>query len=324
MTLSKLAQLANVSVSVVSKAFSGRDDVSEAMRERVFAVAKEHGCFEQFYHAPYDKPVVVVIVPEVISEYYIKYIQLLKKGIEECGYTMLMSINNFDLEMTRELVRYYTEYGKVNGIILFGEMPKISKKADIAFISIGGSDYEAGSGVQLDISSGLSVMLKHLYDHGHKSVAYVGEPLTEIKRHLLEKTMSDMGIEVIPEHMICSRYRFADAGRDGTKKLLALENRPTAIVGAYGYITQGVIAELETQGVSIPSDMSVVSLGDDPYPLHPTLNVSYISSMTEKVCESVMQLLKERINSQNPNTPQVINILSEFVEGETVRIIKNK
>ena len=38
MTLSKLAKLANVSVSVVSKAFSGRDDVSEEMRERVFAV----------------------------------------------------------------------------------------------------------------------------------------------------------------------------------------------------------------------------------------------------------------------------------------------
>ena len=40
MTLSKLAQLANVSVAVVSKAFSGREDVSEAMREHVFAVAE--------------------------------------------------------------------------------------------------------------------------------------------------------------------------------------------------------------------------------------------------------------------------------------------
>ena len=78
MTLSKLAQLANVSVSVVSKAFSGRDDVSESMREHVFVVAREHGCFEQFYHAPYDKPVVAVIIPEAISEYYIRNIQTLK------------------------------------------------------------------------------------------------------------------------------------------------------------------------------------------------------------------------------------------------------
>ena len=54
MTLSKLAQLANVSVSVVSKAFSGKDGVSDSMREHVFAVAKEHGCFEQFYHAHVD------------------------------------------------------------------------------------------------------------------------------------------------------------------------------------------------------------------------------------------------------------------------------
>ena len=60
MTLSKLAALANVSVSVVSKAFSGRADVSDSMREHVFAVAKENGCFEQFYHARYDKPVIAV------------------------------------------------------------------------------------------------------------------------------------------------------------------------------------------------------------------------------------------------------------------------
>ena len=66
MTLSKLAQLANVSVAVVSKAFAGKDGVSEAMREHVFAVAKEHGCFQQFYHARYDKPVIAVIIPEAI------------------------------------------------------------------------------------------------------------------------------------------------------------------------------------------------------------------------------------------------------------------
>ena len=78
MTLSKLAKLANVSVSVVSKAFSGRDDVSESMREHVFEIAREHGCFQQFYHIPYDKPVVAVIFPELTSHFYMKYLEILK------------------------------------------------------------------------------------------------------------------------------------------------------------------------------------------------------------------------------------------------------
>ena len=82
MTLSKLAQLANVSVSVVSKAFSGRSDISDAMREHVFQVARENGCFQQFYHVPYDKPVIAVIIPEIIHVPF-QYVNVLNKVITD-------------------------------------------------------------------------------------------------------------------------------------------------------------------------------------------------------------------------------------------------
>ena len=45
MTLRELAKLAHVSVSTVSKAFSGAEDISESTREMIFSLAKEHGCF---------------------------------------------------------------------------------------------------------------------------------------------------------------------------------------------------------------------------------------------------------------------------------------
>ena len=318
MTLSKLAQLANVSVSVVSKAFSGRDDVSESMREHVFAVAREHGCFEQFYHAPYDKPVVAVIIPEAISEYYIRYVQELKKGMEQNGYTMLMSINNFDHEMTKELVKYYTEHGKVDAVVILGVLPECDNKTNTALISIGKSSADFGSFVEISLAHGLEKALGCLKELGHKRIAYVGEPLTETKRELIEQLMKNMDIEVYPELMLCSRYRFAEAGRDGANKLLTLENRPTAIIGAYGYITQGIISALEENNISVPRDISVISMGDDPLPLHPTLDVSYISSMTDAVCSEIMKILKERMRSKKSNAFQHIDVLTDFHEGETV------
>ena len=319
MTLSKLAQLANVSVSVVSKAFSGRDDVSEAMRNHVFAVAKEHGCFEQFYHAPYDRPVAVLIVPEVISEYYTKYIHILKERMDALGYTMLVSINNFDAEMTAELVKYYTEYSKINAVIVFGKLPKVPDKINIAFVSIGGYNTDFGCRVHINSEKGFRSVVSHLKETGHKRIAYVGEPLTESKREMLENIISGEGIELDPRFMICSRFRFADAGKDGVKTLLSLDNRPDAIIGAYGYITQGILAELAERGISVPDDISVISMGDDPYPLHPTLNVSYISSMTEKICDKIMEILKDRIGSQKPNAPMTAVFDSEFKIGDTIK-----
>ena len=45
MTLSKIAKLANVSVSTASKAFSGSAEVNEETREMIFRVAREYVFF---------------------------------------------------------------------------------------------------------------------------------------------------------------------------------------------------------------------------------------------------------------------------------------
>jgi hypothetical protein len=47
--LEKLAQLANVSIGTVSKAFSGSKEISEKTKNRIFTLAKKHDCFEKYY-----------------------------------------------------------------------------------------------------------------------------------------------------------------------------------------------------------------------------------------------------------------------------------
>ena len=49
MTMRQLALLAGVSISTVSKAFCGASDISEETKDRIFALAKENGCYGKFY-----------------------------------------------------------------------------------------------------------------------------------------------------------------------------------------------------------------------------------------------------------------------------------
>lgn len=322
MTLSKLAQLANVSVSVVSKAFSGREDVSESMREHVFAVAREHGCFQQFYHVPYDKPVVAVIIPELISQYYIHYMETLKKSLEESGYTMLLSISNFDNRMEEELIRYHIEHGKVDGLIVFGTCPILSNTST-AVIFWGHENLGFGCNVGLCLKDGMEQALLSLKAAGHRRIAYVGEPLTEKKALLFKELLKQHGFEVPKEFLISSRFRFAQAGADGVRHLWQREQKPTAIFGAYGYITQGILSELERMGVSVPEEVSVISMDSDPYPLHSTRAVACIPSEIEAVCAAMMRALSERIRSKHPNRPQIIEVSTRFVNGDTVGYAKN-
>lgn len=319
MTLSKLAKLANVSVSVVSKAFSGREDVSEAMREHVFRVAREHGCFQQFYHAPYDKPVIAVIIPEAISQYYIHYIEALKQSMERNGYTMLLSISNFDRQLADELVRYYTIHSKVDGLLLIANAGELPQNITTAVVSFGtDSTRNVGASIAIDMQAGLQKALQHLKENGHSRVAYVGEPFTNAQQDGLKVALERFGMEIRPEWFITSHARFEDAGRDGVRHILAEKERPTAIFGAYGYITKGILTELSDMGLRVPQDMSVISMDSDPFPLDPSLDVTCILSDIEKRCETAMKLLNERIHSGHPNTPRHIVLPATFHSGNTV------
>ncbi len=320
MTLSKLAKLANVSVSVVSKAFSGREDVSDAMREHVFSVAKQYGCFQQFYHAPYDKPVIAVIIPEAISQYYIHYMECLKQRIEQNGYTMLLSISNFDDRMKQELVRYYTEHSKVNGLICFGNIPKINGASDTALVSISslGVTSVQASTVSLRLSSGLECAIARLKELGHTRIAYVGEAFTENKQIMVKGKIKEQGLLLPPEYEICSRARFEMAGADGVERLWTLNDKPTAIIGAYGYITRGILSALDEKGVSVPGDVSVVSLDNDPYPLSLSVDVSCVPSDVEIVCDEVISALEQRLASKNAEGSNTIEVPTRFYEGATI------
>ena len=322
MTLSKLARLANVSVSVVSKAFSGKEGVSDAMREHVFAVAREHGCFQQFYHAPYDKPVIAVIIPEAISGFYIHYIEVLKREMERQGFTMLLSISNFDRQLAEELARYYAEHSKVDGLLLIDSADNLPTNTSTAIVSVG-HEREVGACIHRDLGGGIRACLAHLRAMGHTRIAYVGEPLTESKRELLCEEMRMMGFEVRREWMVTSLSRFAEAGRDGMSRLLAAEERPTAVIGAYSYITQGILAELNAQGLEVPRDCSVVSMDSDPSPLDPRLDVACIPSGIEEICDVALRLLRERMHTDNPNTPRKIVLDSNFYTGESVRSLRS-
>ena len=319
MTLSKLAQLANVSVSVVSKAFSGRSDISDAMREHVFSVARQHGCFQQFYHARYDKPVIAVIIPEVISKYYVGYVEILKKEIEANGYTMLLSINNFDEQLTSELIRYYTAHGKVDGLILVDSYATVSKDVSTAVVAISSSKtLDFSVSVFHSMQNALREAVECLYSLGHRRIAYVGEALTESKGDLLCDELRRVGISNSRELLYSSRLRFEEAGKDGVAHLFSDENnRPTAIFGAYGYITEGIITALLSRGYSIPEDVSVISMDNVPFPIHSSLDVAHIAYDMERASAEAISLLKSQMENPAKRLITAVELHASFSHGNS-------
>ena len=119
MTMRELAKAANVSVSTVSKAFHGGKDISEETREHIFSVAKELGCYGKFHQGKYNKKVIAVICPELAGQFYSTFTELLQEMIEKAGCICTISTDHFLPEVQAQLIEYYSEYLKVDGILVF-------------------------------------------------------------------------------------------------------------------------------------------------------------------------------------------------------------
>lgn len=318
MTLSRLAKLANVSVSVASKAFSGKEGVSEAMRQHVFSVAREHGCFGQFYNAPYERPVVAVIVPEIDSRCYLKFIEEFKRAIDRNGYTMLLSISNFDPNMEQTLIKYHVDHGKVDALISVSSHTEFPAGSDTVMIHIGRRAAPNGVCIDPQLKFGLQEAVDALVAGGHRRIAYVSEPLTLQKGETLNACLAKHGLLLEERYFIHSPHRFWEAGRDGAAQLLALPEPPTAIFGAYGDVTQGILAQLRRQGVAVPQQISVISMDHSPAELDPRLDVAYVDGMIEEVCALAMQEVELQLGGERAKTSKTVMIPTTFHAGESI------
>ena len=79
MTMSKLANLAGVSVSTISKAFSGSKEISEERRNFIFEIAKQAGCYDKYCKNVHTEKVIAVICPEYKSRFYSEQLSILEK-----------------------------------------------------------------------------------------------------------------------------------------------------------------------------------------------------------------------------------------------------
>ena len=83
MTLAKIAKMANVAVSTVSKAFSDSPEISSETKELIINIAKETGCYEKYYKPKYNKKLIAVICPEMLGNQYAQMATFLEQKITQ-------------------------------------------------------------------------------------------------------------------------------------------------------------------------------------------------------------------------------------------------
>ncbi len=320
MKIKNLAELAGVSPSTVSKAFSGSHEVSEVTRERIFAVAREHGVFEKYDKNRFSKPVIAVICPEINSDYYNAVVTQFKKEIEARGGIMLLSINDFSPEKLEEMYAYYTAYAKVDGVILFSSRlravdPGVLLIPTVCYTqSTGALDVDA---VRVDHRPALREAILDLKRQGHERIGFVGESLTKGRQRDFCDVMREVGLVVYQKYCKTVDARFEAAGARAMREWLCEGDRPTAIVAAYDYIALGILRVLYEEGLRVPEDVAVIGYDDIPRASYLSPSLSSIQTPIEESCRMTVELMMKKIEDRYYSSNKDVVLSAKYIPRES-------
>ena len=318
MNLSNIAKKAGVSVSTVSKAFSGSREIGEQTRQRIFEIARDEGCFDKYNKNPFPKPVIAVICPESESAYYNAILSRLDREISARGGVMAVSFGGFDSTREEELFYYYSAYCRASGIILINTHCSVKNPAFVPTVGIGiAGETKNVSRIVLEQKKGIEAAVQYLKAGGHREIGFVGEALTVSKMNAFKQAMRRAGLRVDDALICLSSARFERAGIEIAKAWLAQGRVPSAILAAYDNIAVGVIKTLQEGGLRVPLDVSVIGMDDIAIAPYLETPLSSIRTHTEDACCMAVELLMRKIENQYYSEREEIVIPSEFIVRES-------
>lgn len=314
MTLKKIAEAANVSVSTVSKAFSWSSEISEEKRQYIFEIAKREGCYDKHCKPKFSKKVIAVICPEVQGGYYTQQITLFEKEIKKRGAVMVVGVSDFDENSKNEMITYFSQCAKVDGIIVYGSNTKT--ECNVPAVAIGSCN-ELDS-VVLSHEKAILDAVEYFIENGHKDIAFIGEKRTERTFKTFVEVLKNRGIAIDPDRLIESSERFEEAGYEAMNTLLSMDKPVTAVFAAYDRIAVGAMKSIYEHGLDVPGDISLIGINDNSENHYMNVPLTSITSYNEDFCEIVVDVLFDRIKNGKTKSIKRINVSAELVKHSSV------
>jgi LacI family transcriptional regulator len=288
-TIHDVAKRLNLSITTVSRALDGYDDVSEETRQRVIEMAREMGYVpsraarqlrrQQAEAIGYILP---TSTPRFTDPYFSQFIAGLGDEIAGWNYDLVISTAPPGEAAEEALYRHWVQGRRVDGIVL----ARIRQQDwRVRFLSEAGLPFVATAHnqdpvqfpfVELDGRAGMAAMVKHLVDNGHRSIAYIGatEELTlQAERFAgYRHGLAEAGLEYSSELVTTGDMNRRGGYRAGLA-LLSLATPPSAIACVNDLTAEGVMRAASERGLRPGRDLAVTGFDgiDDPESVDPAL-----------------------------------------------------
>ncbi len=284
-----VAERAGLSVATVSRALSGKDNVSPTSRERARAAAAELG-FVLSYHASSlasgRTHNVGLVVPSVHRWFFSAVIEGASAALLEAGYDLTLYNIGENPAHRKSVFNDFLLRKRVDAVIAVSlelsedELQQLHS-VHRPIVGIGGP-LPGASTIRIDDSGIAFRATNHLLGLGHTKIAHITGleaydqdfHLPGTRRSGFEKAMNDAGCPVRPEWIVSADFTMEGAYAAARQLLASAPERPTAVFAASDEMAIGTILAARDFGLRIPDDLSV--MGIDGHDLGKVLGLTTI------------------------------------------------
>ena len=322
MTYRKLAQLAGVSLSTVSKALSGSSEISGETAARILRIAEENGVIRPRYR--HDHPItrIAITVPEIVSVHYSQIVTLAVDELRRLGIEASIYICGFDDERHYRIIDMLCEEKLADGIIAMNVF-KHPRRITLPVVCFGaGENAPYCDTITTDMQSGIFEALEYLISLGHRKIGFISEVNTNAKLNHFKSAAARLEHPVSPEYVFVSDKRFEAIGYDAAEYYLKLPDPPTALIAAYDEVALGAIHTFRSRKIRVPEDISVIGINDIPSSSYANIPLTTIRTFSSEIIHLCVKLLMDQIKNPEHHMVQHISVRCELIKRSTTARIK--
>lgn len=270
-----VAKRAGLSTATVSRALSGKGNVSARSRERARTAAAELG-FVLSYHASSlasgRNHNVGVVVPSVHRWYFSAVVEGVSATLLDAGYDLTLYNVSEGPDRRHSVLNDFLLRKRVDAVIAVSlELSAAEIQQLLAIhrpiVGIGGP-LPGASTIRIDDAGIAEAATNHLIRLGHSKIAHMtGDAFFEqdfrlpgMRQGGYHKAMAAAGLTVRPEWQVSADFTVQGAYASARRLLGGTSERPTAVFAASDEMAIGTILAARDFGLRIPYDLSVIGI----------------------------------------------------------------
>ena len=322
-TLAAYLDLDPTTISVVLNQVPGRS-IPEATRERIRKAALKFNYQPSFLARSLRNRrtmTIGILVPVLADGYHAEVMTGIGDSLLEEKYFYFIAHHRHRADLIEQYPRMLMSRG-AEGLITIDT--NLMDKPPLPVVAIAGHQRVSGvTHVVLDHHRAAELSLRHLYDLGHRTIAFMrGQPYSsdsDARWQSIVQVAQDLGLSIRPELTIQLKKDLTspELGYPVVKQLLTHYRNFTAFLSFNDIAAIGCIRALHDVGLRVPEDVSVVGFDDIKEAAFQTPSLTTIRQPLHQMGALAVRTLLQQLGGTNGNGLPQIAVEPELIIRES-------